>query len=209
MELKIYWIIMLIGTVGEFAVPAVLGRFYRNYHPLRDGLGKLANPKSPVQWFYRAWLLLSGGIMITGGVGMWTMLKLWGLPLMILLILYGVFGRIGLAVLSVVDIYDVDWAPAVVYRIFRFSGFLFLQFAVLFLSAFLFATAPFFHIPRMFGALLLISAVMGILTYALSRMSRRKEFIGTVLELQGLWETLCLAFLYIPLGAWSVWLLTL
>lgn len=209
MELKIYWIILLTGVIGEFAVPGVLGRFYRKYHAMHDGLGKLSNPKSPVQWFYRAWQILAGGSMIIGGIGLWKMLDVWGIPLMVMLILYGVFGRIGLAVMSVVDIYDVDWAPTIVYRIFRFSGFFCLQFGVLFLSAFLFACGPILHISRMVGAFLLISSVMGILAYALSRMSRRKEFIGTVLQWQGLWEILCLAFLYIPLGVWSGWMLSL
>lgn len=209
MQGNIYWIILLIAIIGEFLLPVILRPFYKRYHIFRDGLGKLSNPKSPVQWVYRVWQLFVGAAMILAGIGLWHILDLWGIPLLVTLILYGAFGRIGLSVMSVVDIYDVEWAPTVIYRIFRFSGYFCLQFGVLVLSAYLFAFGPTIQIPRMTGAWMLISSVMGILTYALSRMSRRREFSGTFLEMQGLWELLCLAFLYFPLGVWSVWMLTI
>ena len=209
MELKIEWIVLLAGIAGEFLVPAILGRFYKKYHILRDGLGKLSNPKSPVQWFYRSWQVLSGGVMIVGGIALWKLLGLWGLPLLVMLVIYGVLGRMGLGVMSVVDVYDVDWAPATVYRIFRFSGYFCLQFGVLVLSAYACAFGPWVRVSRMAGALMLVSAVMGILAYALSRMSRRREFSGTILQWQGLWELLSLLFLYLPLGVWSGWMLSL
>lgn len=207
--MEFYWIVCLIGIAGEFVVPAALRFFYPRYHIFRDGLGKLSNPKSPVQWFYRAWQILAGVSMILTGVGLGQTFGWFGIVLMVLLILYGVLGRILLAVLSVVDIYDVEWAPAVVYRIARLSGFFCLQFGVLFLSAFLFACGPLFQFPQMAGAVLLVCTLVGILCYALNRMSRRREFLGTVLQNQGFWELLCLLCLYAPLGVLAGWMLSL
>ncbi len=199
-----YWIVLLIAIGGEFLVPIVLSFFYPKYHYLHDGLGKLSNPKSPVQWIYRIWQFVVGIIMIIGGVGLFYSMGAISIFLMILLILYGVGGRMIPAVLSIVDIYDVEWAPARVYSISRFIGFFALQLASLGLSGLLCWIGPAVHLSALPGALMFISSLIGILTYALSKMSHRKEFEGTVLQHKGLWENLFLLFIYLPFVIWSI-----
>lgn len=195
---------MLVSIGGELLVPPVLGAFYPRYHYLRDGPGKLGNPRSPVQWLYRSWELLSGALMILGGVGFFQMLGMTGLFFLILLILYSVGARILPAALSVVEIYDVEWLPAKIYGIARFLGFFSLQLSAIGVAGLFCWLGPLLHFTAMPGALLLIASVVGILSYALSRMSHRKEFQGTVLQYQGLWENLFLVFLYLPFATWAI-----
>ena len=142
--------------------------------------------------------------MIIGGVGLFYSMGAISIFLMILLILYGVGGRMIPAVLSIVDIYDVEWAPARVYSISRFIGFFALQLASLGLSGLLCWIGPAVHLSALPGALMFISSLIGILTYALSKMSHRKEFEGTVLQHKGLWENLFLLFIYLPFVIWSI-----
>ncbi len=203
----VVWAAAMAGVAGEFLLPLVLGRFYPSYHLARDGLGKLSNPRSPVAWPYRGFRFLMGVLSILLGIGFFfgfsplAPLAL-RIALLVLCILYGIGGCLIPSVLSVVDIYDVEWMPAKVYAIANTIGRFALQLSSLCISMILCFCGQYG-----LGAGTILSTLVAILLYSLSVMSHRKEFQGTILQYTGLWEMAFLAACYISWGIAGIWIL--
>ena len=123
------------------------------------------------------------------------------IALLVLCILYGIGGCLIPSVLSVVDIYDVEWMPAKVYAIANTIGRFALQLSSLCISMILCFCGQYG-----LGAGTILSTLVAILLYSLSVMSHRKEFQGTILQYTGLWEMAFLAACYISWGIAGIWI---
>lgn len=61
---NVYWILLLITIIGEFAVPKILAYFYTEYNSTTMVMSALGNPKSPVKFAYNLWLIWLGVILL-------------------------------------------------------------------------------------------------------------------------------------------------
>lgn len=56
--------ILLFTIIGEFLLPLILGRYYKEYDGKTMVMSALGSPQSPVRVIYNTWLIWLGGFLL-------------------------------------------------------------------------------------------------------------------------------------------------
>ena len=67
----VYNVMLLLTVGGEFILPWILGRFWRDYDPKTTVMSVLGSPQSPVRGVYNAWLVWLGCFLSLTALSRW------------------------------------------------------------------------------------------------------------------------------------------
>lgn len=198
MHTPIFAILLLCGMIGNLVLPYSWGWIWKRYHPLKTDTILLSDPDCPLCWIQRLWRLALGTTAILGGITFFQNIQsniFLNLFLLLALLIYGVFGCVLPAVLSLTDIKYVESGAAKLHNLFYFCGH-----ACLLISAFLCGSAFFEHGHGMTGALCMILSFAAVFLYILYIMSDRLELKDTIIAYEGIWEFGFHLLAYLPIG---------
>lgn len=194
------WGALLLAIVGEFAVCAVLGRGVPGYDPRTEAMSALGAGGSPVQLWYRAWLVWLGPAFAVGAFLVHAEV-IWASSSPSLatasaacLVAFGVGAGI---VAGIFPGSGSGRLSAMLHGAGSALGFMALV-AVPMLLGLAFKTQE----PA-FSLLSLVCFAASVAFFVLFVMADKAAFAGTWVSWGGWWERACLACAYLPLAALS------
>lgn len=189
--------ILLCTIIGEFLLPCLLERYYTDYNSKTMVMSALGSPQSPVRLIYNLWLIWLGVFLTFTAFVYFEKTKEVSPVLSFLLLLsIGVFA-IGAGVIS--GFFSVNESKSIVtvaskiHGLSAAIGFMTLLFFPLLQSIIAFASNDLVQ-----GIICIISFLLAVLFFVFFIMGDKDRFRNTILSYEGLWERLCLFFMYVP-----------
>ena len=189
--------ILLCTIIGEFLLPCLLERYYPDYNRKTMVMSALGSPQSPVRLVYNIWLIWLGGFLTFTAFVYFEKAKE-GSPVLsfLLLLSIGIFA-IGAGVISglfsVNDSKSVVTVASKIHGVSAAIGFMTLLFFPLLQGIIAFASNDLLQ-----GIICIISFLLAVLFFVFFIMGDKERFRNTILSYEGLWERLCLFFMYVP-----------
>ena len=193
-------IFLLVAMIGDILVSLFLPLFYREYSTLKMSVSALGNPSSPVRTPFNLWMLAEGCLFllslpavyhhfrpVSGGIA--------GV-LVAFIAVFAVGACVFTCFFSVNESRDVVTLASKIHGAGSVAGFLLFLFVPL-----LVAVLSFKDHHMTLGVLSVASFVLALVFFALFVMSDKPAFKGTFVDMEGLWQRLNLAFMYLPLAA--------
>ena len=178
----------LIATIGDFVVPALLGKKHPNYNHYHHTISELGVQDSPVRKWLSLWLIILGMLLILFGIGQFVQFT--GNTLFHRLYVFGIIA-FGVGAGIIAGIFSED-SPAAeetksgkVHGIFAGLGFIFLLLNPLW--------AQWIHELGPYRTVNLLFFVIALVFFALFVSSKEKTGI---LGMSGLWQRLYLLAIY-------------
>lgn len=194
---KIYWILPLLTIIGEFIVPLILSKFYKNYNSKYMIMSVLGNKKSPVRIFYNIWLIWLGILLIITSIFLFEIDKSNNLFLAILELIsifnFGLGAGIISGIFSVNENKSEETTSSKIHGIASALGFLLLLFLPLIKGLLSFENYI------IIGIIDIIAFIFALIFFVLFIMSDKERFRDTIISYEGLWQRLTLVFMYLPL----------
>ena len=190
-------ILLLMTIAGEFFLPWILKYFYKGYDSRTMVMSVLGSPESPVRKIYNIWLVWLGVFLLfVAGVIYYDTRGISVLLAIVAFIVIATFA-IGAGLLS--GIFSVNESKETVTAASKIHG---AGSAIGFMALALFplfsAITSFIANNRSSGIICTISFVLDIIFFAFFIMGDKPKFEKTVFRYSGLWERLCLFFMYVP-----------
>ena len=192
------WIFILIAMAGDLIVSFVLSKFYGGYSNLKMSISALGNPSSPVRIPFNIWMLIEGILFlaalpavnnafrpISGGITN---------TILIFIAFFAIGACIFTCFFSVNESKDVVTLASKIHGAGSVTGFMLFLFVPLLMGILFYKVQD-----RMMGTVSIICFVIAIIFFVLFVMSDKQEFKNTVIDNEGLWQRLNLAFMYLPM----------
>lgn len=199
---KIYWSILLITIIGEFVVPCILSKFYKNYDSKYMVMSVLGSKKSPVRIFYNIWLIWLGILLSITSIILFEIDKSNNTFLSILelisILIFGIGAGIISGIFSVNEDKREKSISSKIHGIVAAIGFMIL------LPLPLFKGILYFKSDIIIGIINITSFIFALAFLILFIISDKEKFRDTIISYEGLWQRLTLAFMYIPLVCESI-----
>ena len=197
------WIFILIAMAGDLLVSFFLSMFYGEYSNLKMSISALGNPSSPVRIPFNIWMLIEGILFlmalpainnafcsISGGITN---------TLLIFIAFFAVGACLFTCFFSVNESKDVVTLASKIHGAGSVIGFMLFLLVPLLLGILYYKDQN-----RMMGTVSIICFAVAMVFFALFVMSDKQEFKNTIIDNEGLWQRLNLAFMYLPLAITAV-----
>ena len=197
------WIFLLIAIVGDLLVSLLLSRFYRDYNSFKMTISALGNPSSPVRIPFNIWMFIEGILFllalpaihkafhpISGGITT---------VMLIFIVIFAVGACIFTCFFSVNESKDVVTLASKIHGAGSVIGFMLFLFVPLLVGILFFKNQN-----QTMGVMSIVSFVLALVFFTLFVMSDKPEFKNTIIDNEGLWQRLNLAFMYLPLVITSI-----
>jgi len=203
-NLKSYgWIFILIAMAGDLLVSFFLSMFYRNYSNLKMSISALGNPSSPVRIPFNIWMLIEGILLLMALPAVNNAFRPISGAITNVLLVFIAFFAVGACIFtcffSVNESKDVVTLASKIHGASSVIGFMLFLFVPLLLGILFFKDQN-----HMMGTISIISFVLALLSFVLFVMSDKQEFKNTIIDNEGLWQRMNLAFMYLPLAITAV-----
>ncbi|WP_249168609.1 DUF998 domain-containing protein [Alkaliphilus sp. B6464] len=199
---KVY-IFLLIATVGDLLLPFLLAPFYTGYNPSKMVMSLLGNKNYPLHIIYNIWLVLAGILFLLSAVNLYILFapvsKTLTICLTVSLAVYAIGACILSGLFSVGITKELVTMPEKIHGYGSVIGFFVLLFAPLILSCMLFKMRD-----VTFAVIALLCFFLAVGSFALFIMADKTRFLGTFIENEGIWQRLCLLFVYLPFTVLSI-----
>ena len=197
------WFFILIAMAGDLIVSFVLSMFYGEYSNLKMSISALGNPSSPVRIPFNIWMLIEGLLFlmelptinnafrpISGGIT---------IALLIFIASFAIGACILTCFFSVNESKDVVTLASKIHGAGSVIGFMLFLFVPLLISILYYKDQN-----SMMGTVSIICFAVAMVFFVLFVMSDKQEFKNTIIDNEGLWQRLNLAFMYLPLAITAV-----
>lgn len=197
------WIFLLIAMVGDLLVSLLLSRFYRDYNSFKMTISALGNPSSPVRIPFNIWMFIEGILFllalpaihkafhpISGGITT---------VMLIFIVIFALGACIFTCFFSVNESKDVVTLASKIHGAGSVIGFMLFLFVPLLVGILFFKNQN-----QTMGVMGIVSFVLALVFFTLFVMSDKPEFKNTIIDNEGLWQRLNLAFMYLPLVITSI-----
>jgi len=197
------WIFLLIAMMGDILVSLLLSRFYRDYNSFKMTISALGNPSSPVRIPFNIWMFIEGILFllalpaihkafhpISGGITT---------VMLIFIVIFAVGACIFTCFFSVNESKDVVTLASKIHGAGSVIGFMLFLFVPLLVGILFFKNQN-----QTMGVMSIVSFVLALVFFTLFVMSDKPEFKNTIIDNEGLWQRLNLAFMYLPLVITSI-----
>ena len=190
-------LLLLITITGEFVVPWILKHFYPKYDAKTTDMSVLGSPESPVRTIYNAWLVWLGSFLLLIACLLFAEIKKISTALAILTLISVAVFAIGAGILS--GLFSVNESKAKITLASKIHGagsaigFMSLLFFPLLRSLLAFKTNDVIQ-----GVICALSFALAILFFVFFILGDKEHLKETVFSYEGLWERMCLFFMYVP-----------
>lgn len=203
-NLKSYgWIFILIAMAGDLFVSFFLSMFYRNYSNLKMSISALGNPSSPVRNPFNIWMLIEGILFMMALPAINNAFRSISGVITNILLIFVAFFAIGACIFtcffSVNESKDVVTLASKIHGAGSVIGFMLFLFVPLLLGILYYKDQN-----RMMGTVSIICFAAAMVFFVLFVMSDKQEFKNTIIDNEGLWQRLNLAFMYLPLAITAI-----
>lgn len=194
---KIGWILLLVATIGDFAVPYLLAPFYKGYNHQKQVMSVLGNPESPVRIPYNCWLISLGLLLLIATRNIMELYSSVSYGLTVILValisLFAIGAGIFAGIFSVDKTKQIKTISSRIHGISSALGFTALSFSPLFLFILSIKTHD-----NVTGIISGFSFILTIFFFTLFIVSDKETFKKTKVDNEGLWQRLSLLFMYVP-----------
>ena len=191
------WFFILIAMAGDLIVSFVLSMFYGEYSNLKMSISALGNPSSPVRIPFNTWMLIEGLLFLMALPvvnNVFRPISVWITNALLVFIAFFAIGAcIFTCFFSVNESKDVVTFASKIHGAGSVIGFMLFLFAPLLLGILYYKDQN-----RMMGTVSIICFVAALVFFVLFVMSDKQEFKNTIIDNEGLWQRLNLAFMYLP-----------
>ena len=191
------WIFILIAMAGDLIVSSVLSLFYGEYSNMKMSISALGNPSSPVRIPFNIWMLIEGILFLSALPVINNAFRPISVGLTNTVIVFVAFFAVGACIFtcffSVNESKDVVTFASKIHGAGSVIGFMLFLFVPLLLGILYFKDQN-----RMMGTVSIICFVAALVFFVLFVMSDKQEFKNTIIDNEGLWQRLNLAFMYLP-----------
>lgn len=181
----------------------MLGRFYSGFSHKSMALSVLGSRQSPVRWAYNVWCVISGTVFCVAPYVMYhryqngLVTAIW-----ILLAVYGIGCEIISGFCPLNENRQDEDAVTRVHGFGSAIGFMTLLFSPLLMAILQFQTDG-----LLAGFVSLICFIISFVFFCFFIMGEKEKFSNTVLRHSGIWQRLVLAFCYVPIFAWCLYIM--
>lgn len=197
LENKIINIILLMTILGEFILPWILKHFYKGYNSKTMVMSVLGSPKSPVRWIYNIWLVWLGTYLLLISVLFFNKADAVSRPLAVLTFISVATFAVGAGILS--GLFSVNESKEKVTVASKIHGIgSAIGFITLLFFPLLQCITAFMSNDIIQGTICMIAFVLALLFFVFFIMGDKDGFKDTVFSSEGLWERMCLFFMYVP-----------
>ena len=190
-------LILLITILGEFLLPWILKHFYKEYNSKNMVMSVLGSPESPVRKIYNTWLVWLGAFLLLISLPLFTKVKSVSKTLAILTFISVATFAVGAGILS--GLFSVNESKEKVTVASKIHGAgSAIGFMALLFFPLLQGITSFKNNDSIQGIVCTISFVLAMIFFVFFIMGDKEKFKETVFSFEGLWERLCLFFMYIP-----------
>ena len=190
-------VLLFITIIGEFAVPCILKRFYKEYNSKTMVMSVLGSPESPVRKIYNAWLIWLGSFLLLISYFLFIEINTISSALAILTLISVSVFAIGAGILSgafsVNESKEKITVASKIHGMGAAIGFMSLLFFPLLRSLLAFKTNDVIQ-----GVICALSFALAILFFVFFILGDKEHPKETVFSYEGLWERMCLFFMYVP-----------
>ena len=190
-------ICLLITIIGEFLLPYVLKYFYKEYNSKTMVMSVLGCSKSPVKKIYNIWLIWLGVFLLLTSFLIFNKIRTISNIIAILTFISISFFSVGAGVLAgLFSVNDTKKDVSIASKIHGVGsalGFMTLLFFPLLQSIISIISNDIIQ-----GTIYIISFVFAIVCFCFFIMGDKEKYKNTIFAYEGLWERLCLFFMYVP-----------
>ena len=194
---SIGWPAMIIAMIGDISVSLILPAFYKGYSIKKMSISALGNPNSPVRVPFNIWMLVEGMLFLTAIPSVFRSYSKVSFALTVTAIIFIAVFAVGACIFtcffSVNESKDVVTAASKIHGAGSVIGFMLFHFVPLLLGILYYKDQN-----RMMGTVSIICFVAALAFFVLFVMSDKQEFKNTIIDNEGLWQRLNLAFMYLP-----------
>jgi len=205
--IKYGWLSLIIAMTGDLFVSGALSIFYKEYSSTKMSISALGNPSSPVRRPFNIWMVLEGILFLMSIPAVYKYYYPVSGGLTVTVVIFIAVFAIGACVFtgffSVNESKDVVTTASKIHGVGSVLGFMLFLFVPLFLAILSFKNGE-----NSMGVIGIACFVISMVFFALFVMADKPEFKGTIIQNEGLWQRLNLAFMYLPLIAISIKRLT-
>ena len=197
MDNKFVNLILLITIIGEFVIPYILKAFYKGYNSKKMLMSVLGSYESPVRRIYNAWLVWLGTFLLFVSFLLFKeVCAISGILATLTFLSVAVFS-VGAGILaglfSVNESKENVTITSKMHGIGSAIGFMALLFFALLRSITAFTINDFVQ-----AVVCAVAFVLSVLFFVFFIMGDKDNFKDTIFAYEGLWERLCLFFMYMP-----------
>jgi hypothetical protein len=204
---KYGWLALIIAMIGDLVVSGVLSLFYKEYSGKKMSISALGNPSSPVRLPFNIWMVLEGILFLVSIPAVYKCYHPVSGGLTVTVVGFIAIFAIGACVFtgffSVNESKEVVTTASKIHGVGSVLGFMLFLFVPLFI-----AILSFKNSENTMGIISIVCFVISLVFFVLFVMSDKPEFKGTIIQNEGLWQRLNLAFMYLPLIVISIKRLT-
>ncbi len=201
------WLFLLTAMIGDIVVSLILSFFYKGYSNIKMSISALGNPNSPVRLPFNIWMVLEGILFLAAIPAIYTFYN----PVsggitkaMVAFVAIFAFGAcIFTGFFSVNESKDVVTTASKIHGAGSVIGFMLFLFVPLLVGILSFKNGE-----SGMGIISIVCFAISMVFFVLFVMSDKQEFKDTVIQNEGLWQRLNLAFMYMPLIVVSIKMLT-
>ena len=203
-KLKVYgWILLLIAMVGDILVSSILSLFYSDYSNFKMSISALGNPNSPVRIPFNIWMLIEGILFLLAIPAIYKCFHSVSEGLTNVLVVFIAVFAVGACIFtcffSVNESKDVVTIASKIHGAGSVIGFMLFLFVPLLIGILHYKDQN-----HMMGTVSVICFAVSLIFFVLFVMSDKQEFKNTVIDNEGLWQRLNLAFMYLPVAITGV-----
>ena len=197
------WIFILIAMVGDLLVSFVLSLFYGEYSNLKMSISALGNPSSPVRIPFNIWMFTEGVLFLLALPAINKVFRQISGGITNALLIFIAFFAIGACIFtcffSVNESKDVVTIASKIHGAGSVIGFMLFLFVPLLLGILYYKEQN-----RIMGTVSIVSFAAALIFFVLFVMSDKQEFKDTIIDNEGLWQRLNLAFMYLPVAITAI-----
>lgn len=194
------WIFLLTAMAGDLLASLILPLFCSEYSSLKMSISALGNPSSPVRVPFNVWMLAEGVLFLLAlpAVHSWSHpISGWASNALVAVIaVFAVGACIFTCFFSVNESKDIVTTASKIHGAGSVIGFTLFLFAPLLVAILFFKDRS-----AAMGIAGVACFVLALVFFALFVMSDKPGFRNTAVENEGLWQRLCLLFMYLPPAA--------
>lgn len=197
------WFFILIAMAGDLIVSFLLSMFYGEYSNLKMSISALGNPSSPVRTPFNIWMLIEGILFLMALPAVSKAFRPISGGITNILLIFIAFFAIGACIFtcffSVNESKDVVTIASKIHGAGSVIGFMLFLFVPLLLGILYYKEQN-----CMMGTVSIVSFAAALIFFVLFVMSDKQEFKNTIIDNEGLWQRLNLAFMYLPVAITAI-----
>lgn len=197
MNSRLFYLLLLFTIIGEFLLPLILERYYKEYDSKTMVMSALGSPQSPVRVIYNIWLMWLGSFLLFVAMVYYLTTKA-EFPILSVLLFFSIgFFAVGAGLIS--GIFSVNKTKDIITTASKIHG---LSAAIGFMTLLFFpllnGIISFKQDNAVWDFIDIIAFVLSLVFFICFIMGDKEQFENTVLGYEGLWERLSLFFMYVP-----------